>query len=169
MSATELSRAERILADATAELESARDVVRTNISRLNDTRARMSEITQRRIGGTSTASDAPEYSALTGDEKLLSTMLLAAQQAEAQAVEKMRSAHAHLKEAQVCHAREQAQERYTALLEQTKQIEAMFIKALGAVGRAGQAIGISTMGSAYPKSNAIRQIFDLNIVPTEKA
>lgn len=169
MSTAQLARGERLHQEAAAEMEAARDQVQRNTERLNDTRRKMHFITERRVSGTATAAEAAEYAALQGDEALLGKMLTAAQQTEAQATEKVHGAYVFYTDAKQAHDRELAEAKFKALQEQAKQIEGMFIQALGAVGRAGQAIGISTIGSAYPKSNAIRQVFDLNMTPAEGA
>jgi len=169
MSTAQLARGERLNEEAQAELAAARDQVQQNTDRLHDVSTRMTDITERRVNGTTASNDAAEYAALQGDATLLQKMLVAAKQAEALAGEKIHGAFVFWTDAKAKHDREQAEARFKALQEQAKQIEAVFIQSLGAVGRAGQAIGISTMGSAYPKSNAIRQVFDLNMIPTEEA
>lgn len=169
MSTIQLARGERLNEEAQAELAAARDLARQNTERLNDARRKMHFITERRVSGTVTAAEAAEYAALQGDEALLGKMLDAAKQYEIRATEKVHGAFVFYTDAKAAHDRELAQAKFKALQEHCRQIEAVFIQCLGEVGRAGQAIGISTMGSAYPKSNAIRQVFDLNMTPTEGA
>ncbi|MFZ2220166.1 MAG: hypothetical protein WAV85_16005 [Rhodoferax sp.] len=169
MTVAQLSKGERLHEFAQAELASAHDLLSQNTERVNDAKARLEEITQRRVGGTSTEKDAAEYAALQGDLVLLEKMWGSAQAAHAQAIENVHGAFVYWTDAKRAHDLEQAEALFQALQQKCREIEAVFIQCLGEVGRAGQAIGISTMGSAYPKSNAIRKIFDLNITPTEGA
>ena len=169
MTVSQLAKGERLHEQAQAELASAKDLLRQNNERVNDAKTRMNEITQRRVGGTSTDKDAAEYAALQGDLVLLEKMWGSAQTAHVHAVESVHGAFVYWTDAKQAHDREQAEARFKALQEKCREIEAVFIQCLGEVGRAGRAIGISTMGSAYPKSNAIRQVFDLNMTPTEGA
>ena len=169
MSTSQLAKGERLHEQAQAELASARDLLHQNTERVNEVKTRMNEITLRRVGGTGTEKDAAEYAALQGDLGLLEKMLCSAQAAHAHAIENVHGAFVYYTDAKNAHERELAEARFKALQEKCREVEAVFIQCLGAVGRAGQAIGISTMGSAYPKSNAIRQVFDLNMTPTEGA
>ena len=169
MSTIELARGERLNEEAQAELAAARDLLRQNTERVNEARARVDEITQRRVGGTSTPAEAAEYAALQGDLTLLAKMLTGAQEAEERAVQRVHGAFIYYTDALNAHNMELAEARFKALQEKCREIEAVFIQALGEVGRAGQAIGIHTMGSAYPKSTSIRQVFDLNMTPTKGA
>ena len=82
MSTIQLARGERLNEEAQAELAAARDLLGQNTERVNEVRARMDEITQRRVSGTSTAAEAAEYAALQGDLTLLAKMLTGAQEAE---------------------------------------------------------------------------------------
>ena len=89
MSAIQLARGERLNEEAQAELAAARDLVRQNTERVNEVKTRMDQITERRVGGTSTAADAAEYAALQGDSTLLAKMLTGAQEAEERAVQRV--------------------------------------------------------------------------------
>ncbi|MDD2883085.1 MAG: hypothetical protein PHQ58_21950 [Rhodoferax sp.] len=169
MSTIELARAERMNAEAQAQLESARDLVQQNTERLNDTRRKMHFITERRVAGTCTSAEANEFAALGGDEILLQKMLVAAEQAKAAAIDQVHGAFAYFTDAKAAHDREMAEARFQALLEKTRQIEAVFCQALGALGRAGQAIGKSTLGSCFQKSDRLHRALDLNIIPSEES
>ena len=165
MSTFQIARAERLNQEAQAELAAARDLVRQNADRLNDAAARMSAITERRVSGTATAAEAAEYAALSGDTELLSKMLETAKQAEAQAVQGVQGAFASWTEAKQAHERELAGDRYKAVQEKCKEIDAVLCKALGELGRAGRAVGISTLGQCFQKSDTLHRALDLNQTP----
>lgn len=169
MSAIELAKGERRHQEALAQHAAAIEQVQQNAARLTETRTRMDEITHNRVNSNATATEAAEFAALQGDTALLEKMMRAAEQAAEVAGQNMHQAFIYFTDAKRAHDREQAVAKFEALKAQCQEIESVFLQALGAVGRAGQAIGISTLGQAYPKSNAIRQVFDLNIIPTEGA
>lgn len=168
MSTIQLARGERLNEEAQAELAAARDLVRQNTERLNNARTRMNAITQRRVSGTATAAETAEYAALQGDEALLGKMLAAAKQSETQATEKVHGAFVFFDSARVAHDRELADAKFKALLEQTKQIEAVFCQALGALGRAGRAVGINTLGQCFQKCDVLHRALDLNVIPPQE-
>ena len=165
MSTIQLARGVRLNEEAQAALAAARDLLRQNTDRVNEARARMDEITQRRVGGTSTAAEAAKYSALHGNLTLLAKMLTGAQEAEAQAVERVHGAFIYYSEAKNVHGREQAEARFKALQETCREIDAVLCKALGELGRAGQTIGMSTLGSCFQKSDTLHRALDLNVTP----
>lgn len=164
----QLARGERLNEEAQAELAAARDLVRQNTDRLNDARRKMHYITERRVSGTATAAEAAEYAALQGDETLLGKMLAAAKQSETQATEKVHGAFVFYTDAKAAHDRELAEAKFKALQEQTKQIETIFCKALGELGRAGRAIGLSTLGQCFQKCDVLHRALDLNVVPPQE-
>ncbi len=165
MSTIELARGTRLHQEAVAEHASASEQSQHNESRLNEVRDRMATITERRVSGKASDQEAAEYAALQGDAALLQKMLTAAKQAESVAAEKMHAAFHYYTDALVAHNRELAKAKFQALKEQCQQIEAMFVKALGEVGRAGRAIGISTLGQCYQKSDTLHRALDLNMTP----
>jgi hypothetical protein len=165
MSTTSFAKAERLNVEALAEQVAATAQVAHNVKRLEDVKARMADITDRRISGTSSDRDAAEYAALHGDAALLEKLLTAARQTEKLATEKMRQANAFLIDAQREHDRELATVKYQALLAKCKEIEAVFCRAIGEVGRAGQVIGISTLGQAFQKSDTLHRALDLGVPP----
>jgi len=161
----ELARAQRIHADATAELTAASEQTLTNADRVSDTQALMQAITSRRLDGKATDRDAIELFALNADMAVLQTMLAAAQQAQAQARDQVQQALQALNTAQAEHDRGLAQIKFDAIHQQVKAIEEVFCQALGELGRAGQAIGRLTFSSCYSKGDTLHRALDLNVIP----
>jgi len=162
---TELSKCLRIHSEAQSDQTTAAAHSQTLSDRLADIRQRQSNVTARRLAGTANERDASEFAALTGDADALEKMLASARAAQALTADKTRQALTALEQVQKEHAHGQAVAKYHALLDQCTKIEAMFCRALGEVGRAGQAIGISTLGQAFHRSNVLHRALDLNVIP----
>ena len=163
----ELAKAERALTEATTDYTAANAQAQQAADRLADVESRKSAITQRRLAGTANDRDASEFVALGADAELLQKMLDVARQVEAQARDKVTQAAHVVDRAKATHERAQAVVRYEALKTQCLAVEKVFIQAILKTYQAAQAVGISTLSGAYPKSTAIRYIFDLNAPPPE--
>ncbi len=161
----DLAKAERFHAEAVTEHTAAKAQAQKAADRLADVEARKSDITQRRLAGTARSDDVLEFFALTADADLLQKMLGVARQVEAVARDKLTQASQAVARAKADHDRTLTQAKFDALHAQCKAIEGVFCEALGELGRTGQALGISTFGGCFQKSDTLHRAFDLNVTP----
>ncbi len=168
MSAENLARGERMHVEALAEHQSALHKEQGIDARIADIAKRMNAISQRRIAGTSNDQEAAEFAALGGDSQLLTQMLAAAKAETKLAGDKVRGAVAWYGDAQNAHMRQQAELEYNALQLRTKEIEAVFVRAIGATARAGKAIGHHSLSQSFKISETLHRAINLGVIPPQE-
>ncbi len=167
MSSKELAKAQRQHAEALASHTAADAKAQTILDKLDTTRFKRDDVSQKRVAGLIDPDSDRAYAALSGDIGVLERMLTQARAELTVEAENLRSAGAYLTNETAAHAMQQAQVEYQATLAKVREIEAMFCKALRAVALAGQKIGHSTLGTSFHKCDTLHRAFDLNLVPPE--
>ncbi len=163
-----LATAERLNAEAETEHQAAADKEMSINARLKDTADRMASISQRRINGESNDQEASEFAALKGDADLLQKMLAEAKQITIDAFGKLRLSVMNFNDLGAEHKREQNAIEYQVLLCKAKEIEDVFVRAIGETGRAGKKIGHFTLGQSFRVGDALDRALRLNVIPPIK-
>lgn len=164
-----LAKAQRMHADATASHTAAEAKAQAILDKLDTARFKRDDVSQKRVTGLVDPDSDRAYAALSGDITVLERMLTQARAERTVEAENLRSASAWLTNEKAAHDRQQAQVEYQATLAKTREIEAVFCKAIRAVALAGQKIGHSTLGQSFQKCDTLHRAFDLNLVPPEEA
>lgn len=165
MSVESLATAKRLFAEATEVHREAVNKLHGITERLGTIRNRLSEITQARVAGTATGQDADEFVLLTADAELLGSMLAEAQRT----VQKLQSiATARLNELQTAekiHALDQAGIEFAALSMKTREIEAVFVRAIAMTHAAGRKLGYHVLSQSWRASEPLDKAMRLNVPP----
>lgn len=165
MSAETLATANRLFAEVNEACREANDRLSGISERLGSIRNRLSEITQARVAGTASGQDADEFVLLTADADLLGNMLA---EAQLTAQELQATADARLSELQneeKNHAIEQAGIEFAALSMKTREIEAIFVQAIGATHTAGRKLGHYVLSQSWRPSEKLDRAMRYGVPP----
>lgn len=162
-----LSRFERQHQDAVMTHAAAKAKSDNIKTRVDDTAQRMATITQKRIDGNATDQETAEFAALQGDLELLKKMQVAAKDATQIAADTVHAAYVAHQEAENIQTRIQNEAEYQALLAKTREIEAVFCRAIRLTALAGKKIGHFTLSQSFQKSDVLHKAFDLGVIPEE--
>lgn len=149
---------------AHAEAKDAADQLKKRITAANEAR---SAITARRLAGEATEADAAEYMALSGDLEVLEGLHRdAIDHADAAKPDRERAALAQA-EADLRRATEEA--KHAALIAHTREIEALFLRAVRAVQKAARQRGARTIREAFEFDGDLSNALRLNSwLPTDR-
>lgn len=153
--------------EARANLDLAREQADAIATRISDKRARQAAITQARLEGESTADEAAEFVALTGDLEALTEMHQEATAKLQPLGQALAAAEANVSRQNQAWERHQAEEAYKALQARTAEIEALLIRAVAAQHRAGKQLGHQLVSQSWQATRNLERLTRLNIVPPE--
>jgi len=165
MSAETLATANRLFAEANEALREANERRSDITERLGLIRNRLSEITQARVAGTASGQDADEFVLLTADADLLAHMLTDAQ-ATVQDIQATANARQNeLQAEERNHALEQAGIEFAALSMKTREIESIFVQAIGATHAAGKRLGHYVLSQSWRPSEQLDRAMRFGVPP----
>lgn len=128
-------------------------------ARIEQCTARQTEITMRRLAGTSTESETAEYAALAGDVGVLNTLLEEARACALASMPKREAAALALAHAEAELQEYQSQAAFEAVVEHARAAERVYVQCLHAVWTAARERGhVRTFGEAYEIDNSIMSL-----------
>ena len=165
MSAQVIAEATRIHQEHASRHAAAATKAKAISDRLQEVRSRMQAITNERVAGHATGAMADEFILLNSDSELLESMHREAQSQAAEIANDVNQAQRHIQDAQLQHGREQAEIEFYALSQRTKEIEAVFIRALAATAAAGRRIGHVGLSQSWQPSQPLQRAISYGVAP----